>query len=194
MVSACNEQKSRLSENPQVDTGDDNDDRDAGYDDGSDGADNDGDVEEDDGYDEWSRPATTRSPGSARSPRLTLMMIIKVVVNIMGIFAAISDDISITRLVIWNRQKGEQLPPSSSFETIIIIIIIIFFLQVEVWSEYDYDDSKMSERRAFINHHYHFSIIFFSFQVEDGREGGNQEFEDGISDQYEDEVGQLRDK
>ena len=25
-------------------------------------------------------------------------------------------------------------------------------------------------------------------QVEDGREGGNQEFEDGISDQYEDEV------
>ena len=25
-------------------------------------------------------------------------------------------------------------------------------------------------------------------KVEDGREGGNQEFEDGISDQYEDEV------
>ena len=31
-------------------------------------------------------------------------------------------------------------------------------------------------------------IVIFSFQVEDGREGGNQEFEDGISDQYEDEV------
>ena len=28
-------------------------------------------------------------------------------------------------------------------------------------------------------------------QVEDGREGGNQEFEDGISDQYEDEVRQC---
>jgi len=28
-------------------------------------------------------------------------------------------------------------------------------------------------------------------QVEDGREGGNQEFEDGISDQYEDEVNHM---
>ena len=27
-----------------------------------------------------------------------------------------------------------------------------------------------------------------NLKVEDGREGGNQEFEDGISDQYEDEV------
>jgi len=28
-------------------------------------------------------------------------------------------------------------------------------------------------------------------QVEDGREGGNQEFEDGVSDQYEDEVSHM---
>ena len=30
-----------------------------------------------------------------------------------------------------------------------------------------------------------------TYQVEDGREGGNQEFEDGISDQYEDEVSHM---